>query len=355
MTDTIHPDVIQPDEPLPNRKVIRSWLEPMRGRRILGAVALLIFDWVFFSALIAVTVLAEAWWLKLIAGAAAGIVIGRLFIIGHDACHMSYTPSVPLNKVLGRIAMLPSLTPYALWQVGHNVVHHGYTNLKGVDFVWEPLTKEEFDALPPWRQRLERLYRSGWGPWLYYLIEIWWLREYFPSKEYMGTKRPEFFWDSALVTVAAAAWISGLVFGALATDQSVWLLVVCGFIVPFIVWNGLIGFVVYVHHTHPKVIWHDDKREWARSAPFVSTTVHLIFPMRLGGFFHHIMEHTAHHVDMAIPLYKLKEAQQKLEDTLPGRITVQKFSWRWYFDTARRCKLYDFERQCWTDFDGQVV
>jgi omega-6 fatty acid desaturase (delta-12 desaturase) len=31
---------------------------------------------------------------------------------------------------------------------------------------------------------------------------------------------------------------------------------------------------------------------------------------------------------------------------------IQKFSWRWYFDTARRCKLYDFRRHCWTDFSG---
>jgi omega-6 fatty acid desaturase (delta-12 desaturase) len=47
------------------------------------------------------------------------------------------------------------------------------------------------------------------------------------------------------------------------------------------------------------------------------------------------MEHTAHHVDMSIPLYKLKQAQAKLENLLPGRIIVQRFSWRWYFQTAR--------------------
>jgi hypothetical protein len=35
----------------------------------------------------------------------------------------------------------PSLTPFSLWDVGHNVVHHGYTNLKGFDFVWAPNTR----------------------------------------------------------------------------------------------------------------------------------------------------------------------------------------------------------------------
>jgi omega-6 fatty acid desaturase (delta-12 desaturase) len=65
------------------------------------------------------------------------------------------------------------------------------------------------------------------------------------------------------------------------------------------------------------------------------------------------MEHTAHHVDMSIPLYKLKEAQKTLEHLLPERIIIQRFSWKWYFDTARACKLYDFTRQCWTDFEGR--
>jgi omega-6 fatty acid desaturase (delta-12 desaturase) len=67
------------------------------------------------------------------------------------------------------------------------------------------------------------------------------------------------------------------------------------------------------------------------------------------------MEHTAHHVDMSIPLYKLKQAQAKLENLLPGRIIVQRFSWRWYFQTARACKLYDFTRQCWTDYKGHAT
>ncbi len=56
---------------------------------------------------------------------------------------------------------------------------------------------------------------------------------------------------------------------------------------------------------------------------------------------------------MTIPLYRLQQAQAKLEELLPGRIVVQPFSWRWYFETARACKLYDFTRRCWTDYAGR--
>jgi len=347
------PTPIPVGTPLPHRKIIRGWLSPIAERRTALGILLLAFDWVLFAALIVGTVLFSAWWAKLLCGLAAGFVIGRLFIIGHDACHQSYTPHRGLNRWLGRLAFIPSLTPYSLWEVGHNVVHHGYTNLKGVDFVWAPLTREEFQALSPGRRLMERVYRSGWGPALYYLVEMWWNRMYFPRKSYMGTRRAEFTWDGVFVTATAVVWVAALVAAAHATQQSAWALVGYGFVLPFLFWNAMIGFVVYVHHTHTAVQWHDDKVAWAKAAPFVSTTVHLTFPMRIGGLMHHIMEHTAHHVDMSIPLYKLKNAQTLLEETLPGRIIVQHFSWRWYFETARKCKLYDFTRRCWTDFQGR--
>jgi omega-6 fatty acid desaturase (delta-12 desaturase) len=237
------------------------------------------------------------------------------------------------------------------------VVHHGYTNLKGFDMVWAPLTLQQYQALPVWRRALERCYRSGVGPWLYYFIEMWWLRMYFPNRRYMPTRRKVFILDGLLVTAVAVAWISGLIAAAGATGQSSWLLVLSGFLLPFLVWNALIGFVVYVHHTHTRIAWHADKPSWSAAQPFVSTTVHLTFKSWFGvdmdQVLHHIMQHTAHHVDMTVPLYRLKRAQAILEAKMPGNIVIQPFSWRWYFDTARRCKLYDFGSHRWTDFAGR--
>jgi acyl-lipid omega-6 desaturase (Delta-12 desaturase) len=340
------------NEQWPSRKTIRSWLVPLSDKTTIFALFLLTLDIVIWFALAAGTVLFAAWWAKLLCGLAMGFQIGRLFIIGHDACHQSLTPHRNLNKWLGRIAFLPSLTPYSLWDIGHNLVHHGYTNLKGFDFVWAPATKQEFEAMSPGRKAVERIYRSGWGPGLYYFLEIWWLRMFFPSKTYMNTRRPSFIWDNVLVSVFAAIWIGALVWAAGATGQSVWPVLGYGFVLPFVFWCHMIGFVVYVHHTHIKVSWHDDKAVWSKALPFVSTTVHLTFPFNIGALMHHIMEHTAHHVDMGVPLYRLKQAQAKIEEMLPGRIIIQPFSWGWYFKTAHLCKLYDFSRNCWTDFAG---
>jgi omega-6 fatty acid desaturase (delta-12 desaturase) len=349
------PAPIHPAAPMPHRKNIRAWLVPLARRTTARPIALLAADWLLLLAALAGAVLAHALWLKLLCGVAAGFVIGRLFIIGHDACHQSLTPRRRLNHWLGRIAFLPSLTPYSLWEVGHNVVHHGYTNLKGFDFVWQPFTAEEFAALTPRQRTLDRVYRSGWAPGLYYLVEIWWKRMFFPARAHMPTRRGVFLLDNLLVSAFALLWLAALAAAAWATGQSPWIVLLAGAVVPFLFWCAMIGFVVYLHHTHVEVQWHEDRAAWSRSQPFVSTTVHLTFPLWIGGALHHIMEHTAHHVDMSIPLYRLKAAQAKLEELLPGRIVIQSFSWRWYFDTARRCKLYDFARQCWTDYAGRAT
>ena len=354
LPDASHPVPLPPDAPLPHRKVIRSWLLPLAERTTVRALMLLTLDYALLAGLLYGIVRFESAGLKLLCGLAAGFVIGRLFIIGHDACHQSLTPHRRLNKWLGRIAFLPSLTPYSLWDMGHNAVHHGFTNLKGVDFVWAPLTRDEYEALSPSRRFMERVYRSGWAPGVYYMVEIWWKRMIARDKT-ANAERPVFSRDCALIGAAAAVWVGGLVAAGLGTGQSVPMLLATAFVVPLLFWFAMIGFVVYVHHTHVKVSWHDDRAAWQRAQPFVSTTVHLTFPMQIGALMHHIMEHTAHHVDMSIPLYKLKAAQARIEELLPHRIVVQRFSWRWYFGTARHCKLYDFTRRCWTDFQGRAT
>jgi len=339
--------------PMPSRKLIRSWTTPLAKPSTARALALVAVDVAVFVAALVFTILAPRTWMQLLGSAAVGLGIARLFILGHDACHQSLTPHRRLNRWLGRILFLPSLTPYSLWEVGHNVVHHGYTNLRGFDFVWQPRSLAEFNALGPGRRWLERVYRSGWAPGLYYLVDIWWTRLFFPSRAQMPSRRPVFLRDGLLACAFAVAWIATLAVAARATGQSVAWLVTVGFALPFLLWNAVMGFVLYVHHTHPSAAWYQDKTAWSAAQPFVSSTVHLTFRSAMGRVLHHIMEHTAHHVDMSIPLYRLKAAQALLERRLAGHIVVQPFSWRWYADTARRCKLYDFEAGCWTDFSGR--
>ncbi|NDA03318.1 MAG: fatty acid desaturase, partial [Burkholderiaceae bacterium] len=94
----VNPAPLSPDLPLPHRKVIRSWLSPMTEARTFKAILLLVLDTVLWILSIAATVYFENILLKVLFGAIAGFITGRIFILGHDACHQSFTPHRALNK-----------------------------------------------------------------------------------------------------------------------------------------------------------------------------------------------------------------------------------------------------------------
>lgn len=337
-------------DPLPSRKQLREWIRPWREKRNGYAVFLLLVDFAMLIAAQAAIVLAERAGWQALASVASAVIIARLFVIGHDACHQSYTSSYKLNHVLGRIAFLPSLTPYALWEVGHNTMHHGFTNLKGRDFVWTPLTADEYRSLGRIARLMYRLYRSVLGAGPYYFIEMWWRRMYFPNKRWMPVTRPGFARDSWIVTLAFLVWIGLLSGGAWAAAHPILPVLLWGFVLPFALWNVIMGTTIYVHHTHPDVVWFDDKDEWTQALPYLTATVHLKFPAALGKVLHDIMEHPAHHLDMSIPLYRLRRAQKELSDRIRERMIVQRFSIGFLLNTVRRCKLYDYQRKSWLTF-----
>jgi omega-6 fatty acid desaturase (delta-12 desaturase) len=339
-----------------SRRKWRTLLQPFAASRSVATpIIWFVLDWLVLAAAIATMLVVDSIWARIFASLVAALWIARLFVIGHDACHGSYTPRKRLNAWIGRLAFLPSLTPYSLWEVGHNLAHHGFTNLKGRDYVWTPFTREEFLRLPWLRRQMEKLYRSGFGQGVYYMIEMWWKKLFFPTPEHVATRRRSFTWDSVLVAAFGVLWISGLITWGLVSHRSVASLLIFGFAIPFFVWNCLMGFVIYVQHTHPRVAWYERRDEWTANAGYATTTVHIKLKRPLDGLIHYILEHGAHHVNMGIPLYRLKDAQARLSATLDERLNSEVFTWRYYWNTVRRCKLYDFARHVWTDYEGRVT
>jgi len=339
-----------------SRFKFQKLLQPFTvDRDIVTPILWFLLDWLVMGTAIATLLVVESLWIKVFASLVAALWIARLFVIGHDACHGSYTPNKTLNQWIGRIAFLPSLTPYSLWEVGHNLAHHGFTNLKERDYVWAPFSPNEFAKLTRMRRALEHVYRSGFGQGVYYMIEMWWKKLFFPGRKHVTTRRASHVVDSLLVAIFGALWIGGLTLWGARTGISIVSLLIFGFAVPFFLWNCLMGFVIYVQHTHPRVAWYERRDQWSANAGYATTTVHVKLKRPFDCLIHYILEHGAHHVNMGIPLYRLKEAQARLTATLDERLNAEAFTWRYYWNTVRRCKLYDFAQHYWTDFEGRIT
>ena len=142
MSTPLPPDLPAPPKsndvkPLPvdkSRFRFQKLLQPFAATRgVATPIIWFLLDWLVLGVAIASLFFVDSWWVRVFASLVAALWIARLFVIGHDACHGSYTPNKTLNKWIGRIAFLPSLTPFSLWEIGHNLAHHGFTNLKGRD------------------------------------------------------------------------------------------------------------------------------------------------------------------------------------------------------------------------------
>jgi omega-6 fatty acid desaturase (delta-12 desaturase) len=339
--------------PFPNRHQVLERLAAFRSTRTGPALLLLIFDLTLYAVLWTALLLAPAWWMKLPLAVATAVSIARLFLIGHDACHGSYFAARWANAAAGRLGFLASYTPFSTWELGHNTLHHGFTNLRGKDYVYTPFSKVEFDALPEYRQVLERMYRHPLGPGLYYFAEIWWKKLWFPRAPQVEPARAAYTVDSMLTALLLAAQ-AALVLGVAAhAGRNPAVLALWAVVAPFAAWNALMGSVIFQQHTHPSVVWYAHRRDWDPVKAQVENTIHVVFPWPLGPMLNHIMEHTAHHLDVTIPFFDLALAQREVERMFSAQVPIARWSWRYYAECCRRCKLYDYEARQWLDFDGQ--
>jgi len=348
---------VEAKKPNPTAQQVRLQInEPLRVRMLtLGFASFLIaaLAWLISLAGIALA----PWWAKGLLAVANAIAIGVLFIIGHDACHGILLPIRWMNRLVGRICLLPALHPYISWVHNHNGLHHGFTNIKEKDPGFPPLSLHEYTALSRWKRWIYRQNRSWYGLGLLYFTEMWLKWEVMPTQARAPRNAPAFIRDRLIVAAFALAWIGVLAFAGWWREESIIGLILIGFVLPQVIWNWIIGFIVLQQHTHPWIPWYS---ELDRPSPSfylmqVQATPHLVFPAPFRFIMRHVMEHTAHHADPAVPLYHLKTAQVSLEEAYHEDIVRVRWSVRSFLWMLRICRLYDFSNHQWIDYDGKPL
>jgi omega-6 fatty acid desaturase (delta-12 desaturase) len=297
-------------------------------------------------ALVFVTNVFEALLIELV----MALVVSGLFIVGHDSAHGALFSSKRMNQTIGRIAMLPSLHVFEGWILGHNRVHHTFTVRQGVDFVWHPVTPEQFAAMGFWRRAVHRLEWSWAGAGLYYIHQIWWKKMIVgkaPARWASTIRRDRFLVLGYFVGMLALFSGIGVVRGD-SIPGIIWLDVRV-MVLPFIAFAYTIGAAVHVHHISPEIRWWK-KAEWNKFRAQMEGTTVLRVPRGINFFLHWIMVHVPHHVDMRIPMYKLEDAAEAIEAAFPGTVIDRKLRLRDYVAQTRACKLYDFDEGVWMTY-----
>jgi omega-6 fatty acid desaturase (delta-12 desaturase) len=280
----------------------------------------------------------------------AALVVSALFVVAHDAAHGALFSSKRLNRVIGTIAMLPSWHVYEGWVLGHNRIHHAYTVRQGYDFVWHPYTPEEYAAMNAHGRLRHRIEWSWYGAGLYYLREVWWHKMIVgspPARWAAAIRRDRIivwtFVGLASAALAAFGWARyGTVLGA------AWMILKV-LVVPMFAFAFVIGSFVHVHHVQPGIRWWK-RREWTKFKGQTEGTTVLRARFGLNFFFHWIMVHVPHHVDMRIPMYNLELATDAIKAAYPETVHDEPLRFRDFIANTRACRLYDFDEGCWLTY-----
>lgn len=111
----------------------------------------------------------------------------------------------------------------------------------------------------------------------------------------------------------------------------------------------MIGSVVHVHHVAPEIRWWR-RNEWTKFKGQMEGTTVLRVPRGVNFFFHWIMIHSPHHVDMRIPMYHLEMAAAAIEEHYPDVVHDAPLRFRDFRCNTRTCKLYDFDAGRWLTY-----
>jgi omega-6 fatty acid desaturase (delta-12 desaturase) len=249
--------------------------------------------------------------------------------------------------------MLPSAHVEAAWDLGHNRIHHGHTVKQGMDFVWHPITLEQWNDMGSLQRLRHRLEWSAIGPGLYYGREVWWNKMMrFRGSDKWATKigadrrRMLLILGGLTAAISAIGWLQyGTVIGTIWTVVKVAVL-------PWMLFISIIGFTVYVHHIGEDIKWYT-RKEWTKFRGQMEGTTILRIPRILNFVWHNIFVHVPHHVDMRIPFYKLPAAADAIKQAFPGVVIDHKFSMRQHLRTTRKCKLYNFETGTWAQLPAR--
>ena len=230
------------------------------------------------------------------------------FNVMHDGCHGSYSEKDWVNNLMGLTLNVLGSNAF-LWKTKHNVAHHTFTNIDGLD---ADITQTSLLRLAP-TQPLRKLhkYQHIYGMFLYALISIAWVfhgdfSKYF-SHKVLNTEIKDFNTKEHIIF-----WVSKLFYTLIYIVVPIYMLGFGTFIIGFLAMNLSLGLVLALVFQLAHVVEIAEfenatdadlsiEHEWAIHQ--VNTTVNFATDNRIVSFFlgglnfqveHHLFPKVSH-------------------------------------------------------------
>jgi linoleoyl-CoA desaturase len=177
-------------------------------------------------------------------------IAGIGFAVSHDALHGAYSRNPTVNRLIGLTFDLLGANSY-MWKITHNVIHHTYTNIHGVDEDLEVSPLIRLSPRSPWRP-IHRI-----QPWfafvLYSFSTLFWVwvkdYKYFLQENlgpYQNKKHPKS--EVALLIATKPIYYAWSLVVPLAVLNVAWWQVLIGYLAMHLTAGLILGVVFQLAH-----------------------------------------------------------------------------------------------------------
>lgn len=201
------------------------------------------------------TVLESSWLIFLMWVIMAIGMSGIGLSIMHDANHGAYSKNKKVNNFLGYVMFLVGGSD-AMWRIQHNVLHHTYTNVTGMDDDIDPGKVMRFS---PHEKRYKMHKYQHWYAWLLYgMMTILWMtvKDFKQLHRYkkMGltqTQSASFAKLYATTVITKIAYHSVFLVLPLIVSAAPWYVTILGFLTMHYITGIILGLIFQPAHVVP--------------------------------------------------------------------------------------------------------
>ncbi|MGI4797937.1 MAG: fatty acid desaturase family protein [Janthinobacterium lividum] len=269
---------------------------------------------------------------------AAGLIV-RIFMLQHDCGHNSLFHSVRINRIVGVMCSVATLTPFAYWRRLHARHHSSWNNLdrRGVpaDFYSDCLTLEEYRLLS---RRQQWLYRVSHHAALIHVL--------LPPIIFTVLYRLPFDTPASCKTERHSVYLLNFtliaLYGALIAIFGLRMVLLVH--VPAITLSAIIGIWLFsVQHRFEEAQWSHEEN-WTATQSALQGASYLKLPAILCWLSANVGVHHIHHLRPGIPNYRL-QACHSASSALTGAVTTLSLA------TALKAPSY----MLWDEASGRMV
>ena len=298
-----------------------SWFHTFSTLSLMAAAYLVIF----WCPILVVQVLASI---------VLGLIIVRMFIIYHDYMHRAILQRSLLAKIIFTLYGYFILAAPSVWRRSHNYHHKHNSKLYSSSIGSFPVvTKEKFLSASKTEQRIYLFIRHP------LTITFGYLFTFIYGMSILSLVRnPRKHWDSAI------ALLFHLLLGITIYTYFGWTGLILGFFIPYLISHALGSYLFYAQHNFPDVTFKD-KEGWTYISAALESSSYMKMSPIMHWFTGNIGYHHIHHVNEAIPFYRLPEAYAKIPALQNAKTTSLNPA------EIRRC----FQLKVWAPDENRMV